>query len=79
MMNGIVRFTLYLFMALQCPANGRVAGTGEQILGSLNPHVVSSFNEMGIDSRSTATGLLKRHKSPIYLKWAYRRLAYIGL
>ena len=58
-MNGIVHFTPYLVMALPCLANGRVAGTGELILGLLNPHGVSSFYEMGIDSRSTATDLLK--------------------
>ena len=47
-------------MALRCLANGRVAGTGESILGLLNPHGVSSFYEMGIDSQSIATDLLKK-------------------
>ena len=46
-------------MALRCLANGRVAGTGGSILGSLNPHGISSFYEMGIDFWSTAIDLLK--------------------
>ncbi len=59
-MNGIGRFTPYLVIALRCLANGRVAGTGGSILGSLNLHGVSSFYEMGIDFRSTAIVLLKK-------------------
>ena len=59
-MNGIGRFTPYLVIALGCLANGRAAGMGGLISGSLNPHGVSSSYEMRIDFRSTATDLLKK-------------------
>ena len=47
-------------MELQCLANGRIAGTGESILGLLNPCGVSNFYEMGIDSQSTAIDSVKK-------------------